>query len=113
MMTVGISLKQLFQLCSGKYLKSEPSKFKAVNKVCLCWLCQDDLTEKEGEEERWETLIGVVAPDGGHPHTSPHPPGLANLRGWQRAGNREERAGVFPTISQFQESMLNLAMFKL
>lgn len=43
MMTVGISLKQLFQLCSGKYLKSEPSKFKAVNKVCLCFSCQDDL----------------------------------------------------------------------
>lgn len=43
MMTVGISLKQLFQLCSGKYLKSEPSKFKAVNKVCLCFWCQDDL----------------------------------------------------------------------
>lgn len=48
MMTVGTSLKQLFQLCSGKYLKSEPSKFKAVNKVCLCWLCQADLTEKIG-----------------------------------------------------------------
>lgn len=48
MMTVGISLKQLFQLCSGKYLKSEPSKFKAVNKVCLCCLCQDDLSGKEG-----------------------------------------------------------------
>lgn len=48
MMTVGISLKQLFQLCSDKYLKSEPSKFKAVNKVCLCFLCQDDLARKEG-----------------------------------------------------------------
>lgn len=50
MMTVGISLKQLFQLCSGKYLKSGPSKFKAVSKVCLCWLCQDSLTEKGGEK---------------------------------------------------------------
>lgn len=48
MMTVGISLKQLFQLCSGKYLKSEPSKFKAVNKVCLCFLCQDDLAGNRG-----------------------------------------------------------------
>lgn len=50
MMTVGISLKQLFQLCSGKYLKSGPSKFKAVSKVCLCCLCQDSLTEKGGEK---------------------------------------------------------------
>lgn len=47
-MTVGTSLKQLFQLCSGKYLKSEPSKFKAVNKVCLCCSRQADLTEKRG-----------------------------------------------------------------
>lgn len=54
-MTVGTSLKQLFQLCSGKYLKSETSKFKAVNKVCLCWLCQADLTEKRGGGGRGDT----------------------------------------------------------
>lgn len=54
-MTVGTSLKQLFQLCSGKYLKSEPSKFEAINKVCLRWLCQDDLTEKGDVEGRGDT----------------------------------------------------------
>lgn len=48
MMTVGISLKQLFQLCSGKYLKSGPSKLKAVSKVCLCERCQESLTKKTG-----------------------------------------------------------------
>lgn len=49
MMTVGISLKQLFQLCSGKYLKSGPSKLKAVSKVCLCEWCQESLTKNRGQ----------------------------------------------------------------
>lgn len=73
MMTVGTSLKQLFQLCSGKYLKSEPSKFKAVNKVCLCWLCQADLTEKRGGGGRGDPEHPGVGEQGG-PGNQPRPP---------------------------------------
>lgn len=72
-MTVGTSLKQLFQLCSGKYLKSEPSKFKAVNKVCLCWLCQADLTEKRGGGGRGDTEHHGVGEQSG-PGNQPRPP---------------------------------------
>ena len=69
MMAVGTSLKQLFQLCSGKYLKREASKFKAVNKVCLCWLCQDALTEKGRGRRKGKTLIITVVRGRFAPHT--------------------------------------------
>lgn len=87
MMTVGTSLKQLFQLCSGKYLKREASKFKAVNKVCLCWLCQDDLTEKGrgGKRERHLLTITVIQGEfhpGNRPWSSLHPGPWRGWEGW-------------------------------
>lgn len=84
MMTVGTSLKQLFQLCSGKYLKSEPSKFKAVNKVCLCWLCQADLTEKRGVGEGKAQSI-TDAQEQSRPRNQPRPPCSVDFgrKGWR------------------------------
>lgn len=96
MMTVGTSLKQLFQLCSGKYLKREASKFKAVNKVCLCWLCQDALTEKGRGRRKGKTLIITVVRGRFAPHTHP---GSSLHREPQQRGGAPQAPPVLSTLS--------------